>query len=65
VARNSIGVVLVGGMSVGTLFTLFAVPSIYVLLARDHRKAHEKDLETERAARAAALPSEESAQLAM
>jgi multidrug efflux pump len=56
VARNSIGVVLVGGMSIGTLFTLFAVPSIYVLLARDHRKAHEKDLETERAAEAAALP---------
>jgi len=38
VARNSIGVVLVGGMTIGTLFTLFVVPSIYVLLAKDHRK---------------------------
>ena len=39
VARNSIGIVLVGGMSIGTLFTLFIVPSLYVLIARDHRSA--------------------------
>jgi multidrug efflux pump len=38
VARNSIGVVLVGGMSIGTLFTLFIVPSVYVLLAKDHSR---------------------------
>jgi multidrug efflux pump len=37
VARNSIGVVLVGGMTIGTLFTLFIVPSLYVLIAKDHR----------------------------
>jgi multidrug efflux pump len=36
-ARNSIGVVLVGGMAIGTLFTLFVVPSLYVLIAKDHR----------------------------
>ena len=35
-ARNSIGLVLVGGMAVGTLFTLFVIPSIYMLIARDH-----------------------------
>jgi multidrug efflux pump len=35
-ARNSIGLVLVGGMAIGTLFTLFVVPSIYLLIARDH-----------------------------
>jgi multidrug efflux pump len=42
-ARNSIGIVLVGGMSIGTLFTLFVVPAVYVLLAKDHRadKLHE------------------------
>ncbi len=34
-ARNSIGYVLVTGMIVGTLFTLFVVPSIYMLIARD------------------------------
>jgi multidrug efflux pump len=33
-ARNSIGIMLVTGMVIGTLFTLFVVPSIYVLLAR-------------------------------
>jgi multidrug efflux pump len=37
-ARNSIGLVLVGGMFVGTIFTLFIVPSIYMLIARDHGK---------------------------
>ncbi len=36
VARNSIGIVLVGGMTIGTLFTLFVVPSLYVLIAKDH-----------------------------
>ncbi len=36
-ARNSIGLVLVTGMAVGTLFTLFFVPAIYVLIARDRR----------------------------
>jgi multidrug efflux pump len=33
-ARNSIGVMLVSGMIIGTVFTLFVVPSIYMLLAR-------------------------------
>jgi len=36
-ARNSIGIVLVAGMFVGTLFTLFVLPSIYLLLASVHR----------------------------
>jgi len=35
-ARNSIGLVLVGGMAVGTFFTLFVIPSIYMLVAKDH-----------------------------
>jgi len=39
-ARNSIGLVLVTGMAVGTLFTLFIVPSLYILIAKDH--SHEK-----------------------
>jgi multidrug efflux pump len=38
-ARNSIGLVLVGGMTVGTLFTLFVIPSIYMLIARDRSRA--------------------------
>jgi multidrug efflux pump len=38
-ARNSIGLVLVAGMAVGTAFTLFFLPAIYVLIARDRRVA--------------------------
>jgi len=33
-ARNSIGIVLVSGMIIGTLFTLFVVPSIYILVSK-------------------------------
>jgi len=40
-ARNSIGLVLVAGMAMGTAFTLFFVPAIYLLIARD-RRAGEK-----------------------
>ncbi|MBK8753954.1 MAG: efflux RND transporter permease subunit [Candidatus Competibacteraceae bacterium] len=42
-ARNSIGLVLVGGMAVGTLFTIFVVPALYMLLAKDH--THDRDAE--------------------
>ena len=35
-ARNSIGTVLVTGMTVGTIFTLFVVPVFYVLIAEQH-----------------------------
>ncbi|HSD18849.1 MAG TPA: efflux RND transporter permease subunit [Anaeromyxobacter sp.] len=43
-ARNSIGLVLVAGMTIGTAFTLFFVPAIYLLIARDHR-AEEPEVE--------------------
>ncbi len=52
-ARNSIGLVLVGGIAIGTLFTLFVVPALYVLLARDH--AHDRD--AAQAAAHVALPA--------
>src|SRR5260370_14326378 len=44
-ARNSIGLVLVGGMTIGTIFTLFGVPSIYILMAKDHShgRVHEPE----------------------
>ena len=35
-ARNSIGITIVAGMSLGTIFTLLVIPSIYVLIARQH-----------------------------
>jgi multidrug efflux pump len=40
-ARNSIGTVLVTGMIIGTAFTLFVVPAIYVVVARTRTKASE------------------------
>ncbi len=39
-SRNSIGMVLVTGMTVGTIFTLFVVPPIYMLVAKD-RSLHK------------------------
>jgi len=44
-ARNSIGIMLVSGMIIGTLFTLFVVPSIYVVLARTHQVLDKKEIE--------------------
>ena len=46
-ARNSIGIMLVSGMIIGTLFTLFVVPSIYMLVARTHAPAPEEDTDSE------------------
>ncbi len=37
-ARNSIGIVLVAGMAIGTVFTLFVVPALYLILAADHHQ---------------------------
>ncbi len=38
-SRFSIGIVIVAGMSIGTLFTLFVLPAVYTVLATDHRAA--------------------------
>jgi multidrug efflux pump len=49
-ARNSIGITIVAGMALGTIFTLLVIPSIYVLLAREHAgetpeaRAHDFEL---------------------
>src|SRR5882762_1061302 len=53
-ARNSIGLVLVGGMTIGTIFTLFVLPSLYILIAKDH--THDRAL-------ADALTKDESPEL--
>jgi multidrug efflux pump len=37
-ARNQMGLVIFTGISVGTLFTLFVVPAMYMLLSSDHGK---------------------------
>jgi len=53
--RHSIGLVIFTGISIGTLFTLFVVPAMYLLLGQDHQARRERELERE----AAALPPPE------
>ena len=45
-ARNSIGIILVAGMIIGTVFTLFVLPAVYLLLA----KGNKPNGDTQRAA---------------
>ncbi|AZI37661.1 putative efflux system protein [Caenibius tardaugens NBRC 16725] len=42
-SRFAIGIVVVMGMLIGTLFTLFVLPTIYSFVARDHRAASESE----------------------
>jgi multidrug efflux pump len=42
-ARNSIGIVLVAGMTVGTIFTLFVVPVFYSLIAAEHHASPARE----------------------
>ena len=42
-ARNSIGITVVAGMALGTIFTLLVIPSIYVLLAKQHMGEEVRD----------------------
>ena len=45
-ARNSIGIVLVTGMTLGTMFTLFVVPVFYSLIAEQHQPSEIDESET-------------------
>ena len=42
VARFAMGLVIFSGMSVGTLFTLFVVPTFYLMIATDHSAARSR-----------------------
>lgn len=44
-ARNSIGIVLVAGMAIGTFFTLFVVPALYLLIAAEHQRGEVPDVD--------------------
>ncbi len=46
-ARNSIGIMLVSGMIIGTAFTLFVVPSIYMLVAKTRVPVHANNTDSE------------------
>ena len=44
-ARNSIGIILVAGMFIGTIFTLFILPSFYLLLAEKRQKITGEEMQ--------------------
>ena len=51
-SRQTIGWVIVGGMTLGTVLTLFVVPTFYTIFARNHQKTREES----EAAEAATVP---------
>ena len=51
VSRFDMGLVIASGISIGTLFTLFVVPAVYMLIAEDHHATREAE-----AAESAAAP---------
>jgi multidrug efflux pump len=42
-SRFAIGLVISTGLSIGTLFTLFVVPGVYMLVGADHAHRREQD----------------------
>jgi multidrug efflux pump len=54
-SRYNMGLVIASGLSIGTLFTLFVLPAVYLVLAADHSKTREAsalDVDDEHDARA-------------
>ncbi|HLZ65607.1 MAG TPA: efflux RND transporter permease subunit, partial [Aliidongia sp.] len=47
VSRFNMGLVIATGLTIGTLFTLFVVPAVYMLIAGDHHRVHEEEPEPE------------------
>jgi multidrug efflux pump len=45
VSRFNMGLVIASGLTVGTLFTLFVVPAVYLLIATDHSRTGKQDAE--------------------
>src|SRR3984957_7676467 len=43
VSRFQMGVVIASGLSIGTLFTLFVVPAVYIIFAADHHATASVD----------------------
>ena len=43
VSRFSIGLIIFSGLAIGTLFTLFVVPAVYMLIGADHSRAREEE----------------------
>jgi multidrug efflux pump len=43
VSRFNMGLVIAAGLSIGTLFTLFVVPAVYILIGADHSRHAEEE----------------------
>ena len=41
--RHAIGLVVFTGLAIGTLFTLFVVPAMYLILGQDHHARRERE----------------------
>ena len=54
--RKAMGLVIFTGLSIGTLFTLFVVPAMYLAIAARHKKEEEDEKEGSSEKTAPALP---------
>jgi len=43
VSRFSIGLIIFSGLAIGTLFTLFVVPAVYMLIGAEHKHGTEEE----------------------
>ena len=46
-SRYNLGLVIATGLAIGTLFTLFVVPAMYLMLAEEHSGEDDEDAEDE------------------
>ena len=46
--RHDMGLVIFTGLSIGTLFTLFVVPAVYMLIGADHSSSSAADATPQR-----------------
>jgi multidrug efflux pump len=40
-ARFNMGAVIAAGLAIGTLFTLFVLPAVYLVVAEQHQEGYE------------------------
>jgi multidrug efflux pump len=60
VSRFDMGLVIATGLAIGTLFTLFVVPAVYLLLAATHHETATDEADVARVPPAGLIPSAES-----
>ncbi|WP_336799769.1 efflux RND transporter permease subunit [Kaistia sp. MMO-174] len=58
VSRFNMGLVIASGLTIGTLFTLFVVPAVYLLIAAEHHKASDESEPAGKPEAAGAKPAE-------